>query len=183
MDESVYRSEMEHAYRNIAIANMLRGHNILSEDPAVVVDGYTRQCSLLVTARDLALMAATLANRGINPLSAQRVVPEPVVRQVLSVMATCGMYDSAGDWAGPRSRTIPLRRRHRTRCDQSATTPGRDPIRRSRESGPGGRERGSSRDMGGFRPHGGLLKAARRPCSSGLTVHRNIPSERAEKAR
>nr|WP_238335188.1 glutaminase [Kribbella amoyensis] len=54
---------------------------------------------MLVTARDLALMAATLANRGINPRSGRRVVPEPVVRQVLSVMATCGMYDSAGDWA------------------------------------------------------------------------------------
>lgn len=99
MDESVCRSELEHAYRNLAIANMLRSHDILTEDPAVVVDGYTRQCSLLVTARDLALMAATLANRGVNPLTGERVVPEPVVRQVLTVMSTCGMYDSAGNWA------------------------------------------------------------------------------------
>lgn len=99
IDESVCISEMEHAHRNLAIAHMLRSYHILTEDPATVVDGYTRQCSLLVTARDLALMAATLANRGVNPLSGERVVPEPVVRQVLSVMATCGMYDAAGDWA------------------------------------------------------------------------------------
>jgi glutaminase len=99
IDEAVCASEMENAHRNLAIAHMLRSHNILTEDPRAVVAGYTRQCSALVTARDLAIMAATLANRGVNPLSGERVVPKPVVRQVLSVMATCGMYDAAGDWA------------------------------------------------------------------------------------
>lgn len=98
-DESVCFSEMDHAHRNLSIAHMLRSYDILTEDPATVVDGYTRQCSLLVTTRDLAIMAATLANRGINPLSGERVVSEAVVRQVLSVMSTCGMYDAAGDWA------------------------------------------------------------------------------------
>ncbi|MFD4404947.1 glutaminase [Nocardia sp. NPDC058499] len=99
MDEAVCASELEHAHRNLAIAHMLRSYDILTEDPRAVVDGYTRQCSVLVTTRDLAVMAATLANRGINPLSGERVIPEPVVRQVLSVMSTCGMYDAAGDWA------------------------------------------------------------------------------------
>lgn len=99
MDEAVCASEMEHAHRNLAIAHMLRSHDILTEDPRAVVDGYIRQCSVLVTTRDLAVMAATLANRGVNPLSGERVIPEPVVRQVLSVMSTCGMYDAAGDWA------------------------------------------------------------------------------------
>jgi glutaminase len=99
IDEAVCTSELEHAHRNLAIAHLLRSHGILDEDPTAVVAGYTRQCSLLVTVRDLALMAATLANRGVNPRSGERVVPEPVVRQVLSVMATCGMYDAAGDWA------------------------------------------------------------------------------------
>ncbi|MER5492607.1 glutaminase [Streptomyces sp. NPDC002490] len=99
VDERVCGSEMEHAHRNLAIAYMLRGYDILTEDPRVVVEGYTRQCSVLVTARDLAMMAATLAHRGVNPLSGERVVSEPVVRQVLSVMSTCGMYDAAGDWA------------------------------------------------------------------------------------
>ncbi|MGX1915097.1 glutaminase [Streptomyces phaeochromogenes] len=99
MDEAVCASEMEHAHRNLAIAHMLRSHNVLTKDPRAIVDGYTRQCSVLVTTRDLAMMAATLANRGINPLSGEQVVPEPVVRQVLSVMFSCGMYDAAGDWA------------------------------------------------------------------------------------
>ncbi|GAB2792548.1 glutaminase [Streptomyces chlorus] len=98
-DEAVCASEMEHAHRNLAIAHMLRSHNVLTKDPRAIVDGYTRQCSVLVTTRDLAMMAATLANRGINPLSGEQVVPEPVVRQVLSVMFSCGMYDAAGDWA------------------------------------------------------------------------------------
>ncbi|MGM1017009.1 MAG: glutaminase [Actinomycetota bacterium] len=99
IDEAVCASEMEHAHRNLAIAHMLRSHGILTEDPRAVVDGYVRQCSVLVTTRDLAMMAATLANRGVNPLSGERVIGEAVVRQVLSVMATCGMYDAAGDWA------------------------------------------------------------------------------------
>ncbi|GAA2263744.1 glutaminase [Streptomyces amakusaensis] len=99
IDESVCVSEMEHAHRNLAIAHMLRSYGILTENPRDVVEGYTRQCSVLVTARDLAMMAATLANRGVNPLSGERVIHEPVVRQVLSVMSTCGMYDAAGDWA------------------------------------------------------------------------------------
>ncbi|WP_127481193.1 glutaminase [Nocardioides pantholopis] len=98
-DESVWASEMEHAHRNLAIGHMLRSHDILTEDPTTVVDGYTRQCSLLVSTRDLGVMAATLANGGVNPRSGERVVSAPVVRQVLSVMSTCGMYDAAGDWA------------------------------------------------------------------------------------
>ncbi|MFF3095396.1 glutaminase [Streptomyces cyaneofuscatus] len=98
IDEKVCASEMEHAHRNLAIAHMLRSHDILTEDAGAVVDGYTRQCSVLVTTRDLAMMAATLANRGVNPLSGEQVVPEGVVRQVLSVMFSCGMYDAAGDW-------------------------------------------------------------------------------------
>lgn len=99
VDERVCASEAENAHRNLAIAHMLRSHDILTEDPRAVVDGYVRQCSVLVTARDLAMMAATLANRGIHPVTGERVVEETVLRQVLSVMATCGMYDAAGDWA------------------------------------------------------------------------------------
>lgn len=99
IDESVCSSEMESAHRNLAIAHMLRSYDILEEDPRAVVDGYIRQCSVLVTTTDLAVMAATLANHGLNPRTGERVVDEAVIRQVLSVMATCGMYDAAGDWA------------------------------------------------------------------------------------
>ena len=99
VDEAVYSSEIEHAHRNLAIAHMLRSHDILTENPTGVVEGYTRQCSLLVTVQDLAMMAATLANYGIQPVTGEQGVPKTVVRQVLSVMFTCGMYNAAGDWA------------------------------------------------------------------------------------
>lgn len=98
VDESVFRSEMDTAHRNLAIAHMLRSHNILQEDPMEVVRGYTWQCSVKVTATDLALMAATLANGGVQPVTGERIIAPGVVRQVLSVMTTCGMYDAAGDW-------------------------------------------------------------------------------------
>lgn len=98
VDESAYRSETGTAFRNYAIANMLRSHGTILEDPRTVVEGYTRQCSVRVTTRDLAVMAGTLANGGVNPVTEEQVVDPDVVRQVLSVMTTCGMYDSAGDW-------------------------------------------------------------------------------------
>ncbi len=98
VDEEVFASELGTADRNRAIAFMLRSHGIVEGDALRVVEGYTRQCSVLVTARDLALMAATLANGGVQPVTGQRVVPHEVTRQVMAVMATCGMYDAAGDW-------------------------------------------------------------------------------------
>lgn len=89
---------METAHRNLAIAHMLRSYEVIEEDAPHVVEDYVRQCSLLVTTRDLALMAATLANGGVQPVTGEQVVSRDVVRQVLSVMTTCGMYDAAGDW-------------------------------------------------------------------------------------
>jgi glutaminase len=98
VDEAAYDSEVDTAFRNYAIANMLRSHDTIGEDPEAVVAGYTRQCSVRVTTYDLALMAATLANGGVHPVTGDRVVGEAVVRQVLSVMLSSGMYDAAGDW-------------------------------------------------------------------------------------
>lgn len=98
VDEATFESERATAFRNYAIANMLRSSGTIDDDPDRVVRDYTRQCSILVTTRDLALMAATLANGGVHPLTEEEVVDEAVVRQVLSVMTTSGMYDSAGDW-------------------------------------------------------------------------------------
>ncbi len=98
IDEAVYRSEMETAYRNRALANMLRAAGNVELEPLQLVRGYTRQCAVRVTARDLAIMAATLSNGGVQPLTGERVFSAAVVRQVLTVMTTCGMYDSAGDW-------------------------------------------------------------------------------------
>ncbi|MGL1668915.1 glutaminase, partial [Vibrio parahaemolyticus] len=59
---------------------------------------YFKQCSILVTARDLAMMAATLANNGVNPLTGDRAIAPEYVKNVLSVMASCGMYDYSGEW-------------------------------------------------------------------------------------
>ncbi|BEI85036.1 hypothetical protein CcaverHIS002_0504370 [Cutaneotrichosporon cavernicola] len=98
VDERVFESEIKTAYRNFAIANMLRNYNIISQVPEDVVAGYTRQCAINVTTRDLALMSATLSNGGIQPVTGERVVGRQVVRLVMSVMLTCGMYNEAGEW-------------------------------------------------------------------------------------
>ena len=98
VDESVFESELETAHRNLSIAHMLRSYEILTCDPAEIVSGYTRQCAIEVTVEDLALMVTTLANGGVQPKTGKRVLGGNTVRQVLSVMTTCGMYDAAGDW-------------------------------------------------------------------------------------
>lgn len=98
IDEGVFTSELETADRNYAIAYMLRNHGVITAAPVAVVEGYTRQCSYLVTVEDLAVMAATFANAGVQPVTGEQVVPRWVARQALSVMTTCGMYDAAGDW-------------------------------------------------------------------------------------
>ena len=98
IDEEVFSSELGTAHRNLALAHMLRSYGIIEENPVDVVEGYVRQCSLLVTVRDLAVMAATLANGGRQPATGVQIITPRVARQVLSVMTTCGMYDAAGDW-------------------------------------------------------------------------------------
>lgn len=98
VDQDVYASERDTGHRNRAISHMLRNYDILESDPEPTLDCYFRQCSIRVTARDLALMGATLANSGVNPINAVRAVAEEQVPRVLSVMATCGMYDYSGNW-------------------------------------------------------------------------------------
>lgn len=98
LDEEVYRSEATTGHRNRAIGHMLRNFEILNADPEPDLDLYFRQCSIRVDCRDLAIMAATMAGGGINPVTKERVVPTGIVRDVLSVMTTCGMYDFAGEW-------------------------------------------------------------------------------------
>jgi glutaminase len=98
VDESVYRSESETGFRNRAIAWMLKNFGITDGDPMASLENYFRQCSILVNCRDLAYMAATLANGGVHPLTGTRALPAEHVERVLSVMATCGMYDYAGSW-------------------------------------------------------------------------------------
>ena len=98
VDEAVYRSESETGFRNRAIAWLLKNAGIIDDDPMLVLENYFRQCSVVVTCRDLAFMAATLCNSGVHPVTGKRAVPAEDVEAVLSIMATCGMYDYAGSW-------------------------------------------------------------------------------------
>jgi len=98
VDERVYQSETATNERNEGIAHLLRGYARVYCDPDEATDVYTRQCSLLVSARDLAAMGATLAGGGINPLTGERVVSARTCRHVLAVMATAGLYERSGDW-------------------------------------------------------------------------------------
>ena len=98
LDHEVYASEKATGSRNRAIGYMLQSFGVLDGDPDEVLDVYYRQCSLKVTATDLARMATTLARGGINPQTGRRVTHPAVVKRTLSVMVTCGMYDAAGDW-------------------------------------------------------------------------------------
>lgn len=98
IDRAVFESERSTGHRNRAIAHLLRASGAIDDDPDGALERYFAQCSLTVDCRDLATMAATLANGGVNPATGRRVASERTVQAVLSVMATCGMYDSAGDW-------------------------------------------------------------------------------------
>jgi glutaminase len=99
MDEAVYRSESETGHRNRAIGHLLRNAGALNGPIDAVVDLYFRQCSIQVTATDLARMGATLAYIGENPQTGRQVFELAAVRNTLSVMFSCGMYDNSGNWA------------------------------------------------------------------------------------
>lgn len=99
IDDAVYRSERDTGHRNRAIAHLLRNADILSGDPEEVLDAYFRQCAITVTARDLALMGACLANNGVSPITGVVALDQRYVDKVLSVMSSCGMYDYSGNWA------------------------------------------------------------------------------------
>jgi len=98
VDEAVYASESTTGDRNRAIGYLLRTNAVITDNVAAVLDVYFRQCSILVTARDIAIMAATLANRGINPLTGEQVTTPYAIARTLSVMTSSGMYDYAGEW-------------------------------------------------------------------------------------
>lgn len=98
VDWELADAEYRGDYRNVAIANMLKSHDALEDEPEEALRGYTDQCAVLVTVQDIARMAATLANNGLHPETGERVVSEGAARRTLSVMATCGMYDGSGRW-------------------------------------------------------------------------------------
>ena len=98
LNEEVYVSASKTNFRNRSIANLLQSYARIYCDPALATDLYTRQCSLNVSAKDLAVMGATLADGGVNPLTRERVVDPEVCHYALAVMATAGLYETSGDW-------------------------------------------------------------------------------------
>ena len=98
VDEAVFESERSTGDRNRAIAYLLRTYGGVAGDVDRLLDVYFRQCSVLVTARDLAVMGATFANHGVNPLSGDTVSSNYAVARTLAVMSSSGMYDFAGEW-------------------------------------------------------------------------------------
>ncbi len=99
IDHAVYVSERATGHRNRAIGYLELNFGMVDEPVTEHLDLYFEQCSILVSARDLAVMAATLANNGVNPLTGARALDEYYVKNVLSVMHSCGMYDYAGEWS------------------------------------------------------------------------------------
>jgi glutaminase len=98
LDDEVYASEAATNLRNQGIAHLLAGYGQLGFDPDEATDIYTRLCSLRVTARDLSVMGATLADGGVNPITGDRVVSPDTCRRVLAVLATAGLYERSGEW-------------------------------------------------------------------------------------
>ena len=96
--EELYKSESQTNMHNRGLAMLLKSYDRLYSDPLEATDLYTRQCSVGVTARDLGIMAGTLANLGVNPVTKKSVVKEELVPRILAVMATTGLYDSTGTW-------------------------------------------------------------------------------------
>ena len=98
VNQLVFKSESETNQRNQAIASLMYAYGHIKDNPARATDIYTEQCSLNVNAKDLAVMAATLANGGRNPITGKTVMKAENVPELLAVMATAGLYDDSGEW-------------------------------------------------------------------------------------
>jgi glutaminase len=98
VDQEVYASEAATNQRNQAIAQLMYAYGHIKDNPAQATDLYTKQCAVSVNAKDLATMAATLANGGKNPVTKKQVMRAADVPEVLAVMATAGLYDDSGKW-------------------------------------------------------------------------------------
>lgn len=98
VNAEVYKSESDTNQRNQAIGMLMYAYGLIKDNPAQATDLYTRQCSINVNAKDLAMMAATLANGGKNPVTKEQVIDPQYVSKILAVMATAGLYDDSGKW-------------------------------------------------------------------------------------
>lgn len=99
IDMPTFMSERSTGHRNRAMAHLMLHFDMINHDINSALDLYFQQCSVMVTCQDLAMMAATLANKGQQPITQKQAVHPDYVRDILSVMYTCGMYNRAGEWA------------------------------------------------------------------------------------
>jgi len=98
LNDDVYISEVNDNKRNQAISKILDAYGRMGSDPLEATTVYTKQCSLNVSSRDLAIMGATLANHGMNPVTKKYVISPKYTPKIMAIMATAGLYDNAGDW-------------------------------------------------------------------------------------
>ena len=95
----IFLSEKGTGFRNQAMAYLMRNFGMVSDNIDQTLDLYYQQCSMMVNARDLAMLSATLANGGKNPVTGEQAIDQRYVQDVISVMLSCGMYDGSGEWA------------------------------------------------------------------------------------
>lgn len=99
VDISAFTSERSTGHRNRAMAHLMLNFGMIDERIEEALDLYFQQCAIMVNCQDLAVMAAALANKGINPVTGEQAVDNRYIKDILSVMYTCGMYNFAGEWA------------------------------------------------------------------------------------
>ena len=100
IDKNIYNSEINNAEHNLAIAYLLKSYNMFYGDVEQSVDVYTRQCSVMLTSKDLAVMAATLANKGVNPKTKKKIIHSKYISYILKHMEENGLYEESDDWMG-----------------------------------------------------------------------------------
>lgn len=96
--DELYKSESETNFNNRSIAWLLKNYNRIYDDPDMSLDLYTRQCSLGVTAKQLSIAAATIANSGLNPVTKKQIFESELSPKITSMIATVGFYEHTGDW-------------------------------------------------------------------------------------
>jgi glutaminase len=98
-DKDIYKSELEHGFRNFALINMIKSYNNIHNKIDTVINTYFKQCSIMMSPSQLAQSMLFIANHGINPLTNERIITEAKAKRISSLMLTCGHYDASGDFA------------------------------------------------------------------------------------
>lgn len=98
-DEEIFQSELEHGFRNFALVNMIKSYGNIKNNINDVINTYFKQCSIMMSPKELAKSMLFLANHGVNPLTNETIITESKAKRINSLMLTCGHYDASGDFA------------------------------------------------------------------------------------